>query len=64
MKKKVKVTFKRGTSSESYIVESITNAGFIAVSPSRFARVGDRVSATEVDYVCEHSRSEVLVKNN
>lgn len=49
---------------ERYIVESLTNIGLVSVSPQRFVRVDDDVSAEEVDYVCERSRHEVLVKNS
>lgn len=66
MKKKTKVMFVRKMvmGKECYIVESLTNIGLISVSPQRFVRVGDVVSAEEVDYVCERSRHEVLVKNS
>lgn len=66
MRKKTKVTFKRQMvmGKERYIVESLTNIGGLSVSPTRFVRVDDDVSAEEVDYVCERSKHEVLVKNS
>jgi hypothetical protein len=66
MKKKIKVTFKRkvilrgNMPEERYIVESLTNIGALSVSPSKMVRVGDDISAAELDYVCERSRAEVF----
>lgn len=36
----------------------------LSVSPTRFVRVGDDVSAEQMDYVCANSKHEVLVKNS
>jgi hypothetical protein len=63
MKKKIKVTFKRGTSSSTYLVESLTNIGALSVGPTKMVRVGDTVTSAEVDYVCERSRAEVFIRN-